>query len=117
MITPEPLEALREAFQSDDGFLLELRSTGRWNKASFARLVAAMQRYLETTRHGAHLERWIAEGFWIHDSLARDLSSSIARGELNQAYLDAACQRLNALASWFFIGESVHLGDMPPFDA
>ncbi|MDQ1833765.1 hypothetical protein [Massilia scottii] len=110
--SPDPIDALREQFQSVDGFLAELRGFGRWNKPAFAHLVGAMQRYLESAGHGEHLERWIAEGFWLHDSMVRELSSSPAfRNELGQDYLDAAYQRLSELAYWFFIGESIWQDD------
>ncbi|NHZ93761.1 hypothetical protein F2P45_32890 [Massilia sp. CCM 8733] len=117
MITPDPLEALKEAFQSDDGFLVELRCFARWNKAAFARLVAAMQHYLQSAEPGEHVERWIAEGFWIHDSMVRDLSCSATRSAAEQAYYDAACLRLGELAGWFFTGESPWQDGSPPFEA
>ncbi|ATQ77161.1 hypothetical protein CR152_23565 [Massilia violaceinigra] len=110
--SPNPVEALREQFQSEDGFLVELRCFARWNKPAFARLVAAMQRYLESADHGDQLERWIAEGFWLHDSMVKVLSSSVGcRDELGQPYLDAAYQRLSELACWFFTGESISRED------
>jgi hypothetical protein len=114
MITPDPIEALKEAFQSEDGFLIELRCAGRWNKATFARLVAAMQHYLESAEHGNRLERWIAEGFWLHDTMVRELAASLPRTEAEQAGVDAACLRLGELATWFFMGETMHDGQMPP---
>lgn len=117
MITPDPLEALKEAFQSDDGFLVELRCFARWNKAAFARLVAAMQFYLETAEPGEHVERWIAEGFWMHDAMVRDLSCTITRSVAEQVYHDAACQRLAELAGWFFTGQPPWRGNLPPFAA
>lgn len=113
MITPDPLEALKEAFQSDDGFLVELRCHGRWNQAALTRLVAAMQHYLESADHARHLDRWIAEGFWLHDTMVRDLAASLPRSVAEQACIDAGCERLGELASWFFTGESVRAGDAP----
>lgn len=113
MITPDPLEALKEAFQSDDAFLVELRCHGSWNKAAFTRLVAAMRHYLESADHGQHLERWIAEGFWMHDTMVRILAAALPRSAAEQACVDAACQQLGELACWFFTGESICAGDMP----
>ncbi|NHZ83353.1 hypothetical protein F2P44_29365 [Massilia sp. CCM 8695] len=117
--SPDPIEALRREFHADDGFLVELRCFARWDKAAFARLIAVMQRYLESADHGDRLERWMAEGFWLHDDMVKVLSSSPGfRNQLGQAYLDAAYQRLSELAHWFFIGESAYQDNtMPPFDA
>ncbi|UOD29216.1 hypothetical protein INH39_27990 [Massilia violaceinigra] len=117
MITPDPLEALKEAFQSDDGFLVELRCFARWNKAAFARLVAAMQHYLQSAEPGEHVERWIAEGFWMHDAMVRELSRSTTRSAAEQVYYDAAYQRLGELAGWFFTGQSPWQDGAPSFAA
>ncbi|MDQ1921530.1 hypothetical protein [Massilia pseudoviolaceinigra] len=117
--SPDPVEALREQFQSEDGFLVELRCFARWDKAAFARLVAAMQRYLESAGHGEHLERWMAEGFWLHGDMVKVLSSPPEfRNALGKEYLDAAYQRLSDLACWFFTGASIwEENSLAPFEA
>lgn len=118
MHTSDCLLVLKEEFEAADGsFLLELRCNLNWNRAAFARVVGAMQAYLESRQASETLDRWIAEGFWYLDHFVEAWSShpSFARPH-GEDYYRAAYERLHDLAYWLFVGESPYEGGgLPPF--
>lgn len=120
MPTPDHLLILKEELQAEDGsFLLELRCNLHWNKKAFARLISAMQEYVEKRPKSESLERWVAEGFWHLDHFVEEWSShaSFPRPH-GQQYYEDAYERLHDLAYWLFVGESPHLdGSLAPFNA
>jgi hypothetical protein len=58
------------------------------------------------------LPRWLAEGFWYTPQFVRGWTTHPAWGKKTQTepqYYEDAYQRLDDLAYWFFIGESLYL--------
>jgi hypothetical protein len=114
---------LAHEFSAGEGsFLLQLRVYLTWDKAAFTRLTQAMlsccQAYDARERRAAHvgsgadttpLPRWLAEGFWYVGPFVRDWTTHPAWQERlapEQGYYDAAYERLDMLAYWFFTGDS-----------
>ncbi len=113
------LAVLKSEFGAEEGsFLLQLRTDLVWSKASFLRLVNAMQTYVEVDPERVTIERWIAEGFWYLDHFVKDWTSrSDFKRPYSQDYYEQAYQRLHDLARWLFVGESPYKdGSMEPFD-
>ncbi len=96
---------LREEFNAeDDSFLLVLRVRLIWDETAFQRLTEVMAAACAATQGDDQVDRWLADGFWYlswfprswvgHPSLRHD---GDRKSELEQ---------LDALAAWFFGGES-----------
>ena len=102
------LLVLRNEFEAGEGsFLIQLRPHLEWNKASFSRLVAAMQKCCQEYSDADSLDRWMAQGFWYVPWFVRDWTTHESFPRIHAAgYYDKAYQRLDDLAYWFFFGES-----------
>ncbi len=126
------LDVLQREFTSTEGsFMSQLRTYLRWDKAAFSQLTAAMLECCKAYSHTpedkarkaplspdnipvdtAPVPRWLAEGFWYLSYHVRDWTTHPAWKETTepeQYYYDEAYERLFALASWFFEGESMFL--------
>lgn len=113
------LSVLKSEFSAEEGsFLLQLRRDLEWSKASFLRLVSAMQNYVEADPERANIERWVAEGFWYLDHFVKDWSSHPNfKRPYDPGYYEQAYERLHDLAHWLFVGESPYKDvPMEPFD-
>lgn len=91
-------------------FLLRLRCDLEWDRAAFTRLIDAMQSCAKAHEGCDTLPRWIAEGFWFVSYFVKEWSShpDFAKS-FNNAYYEAAYERLGDLAYWLFHGESPYL--------
>ena len=107
----EYLSVLRNEFEAGEGsFLIQLRPHLVWDRASFTRLIAAMQQCCEESSKADTLERWMAEGFWYVPRFVRDWTTHPAFPRVHPAaYFEKAYQRLDNLAYWFFFGESPYV--------
>ena len=105
------LGVLRNEFEAGDGsFLIQIRPDLNWDKASFTRLITAMQRCCEEIGESETLDRWMAEGFWYVPSSVRDWTTHPNFPKVHEPeYYETAYQRLDDLAYWFFVGESPYL--------
>ena len=105
------LQVLRNEFEGGKGsFLIQIRPSCNWNKASFTRLITAMQRCCEKFSHRKTLERWMANGFWYLSFFVRDWTTHPNFPQVHEPeYYKKAYQRLDDLAYWFFFGESPYL--------
>jgi hypothetical protein len=102
------LEILKYEFEArEDSFLLKVRTQMEWDKVAFSRLVHAMKVYCEKEAGTESVERWIASGFWYIPQFTRDWTThpSFPR-EHSDEYYEQAYHLLDALAYWFFMGES-----------
>lgn len=110
----EPI--LRHEFTEADGgsFMLKLRLELEWDRDSFSKLIAAMERCARDHEGRPQIDRWVAEGFWYLGWFVRDWSSHphFPRPH-GEAYYSAAYERLHDLAWWLFFGESPYLKRAP----
>ncbi len=104
---------LRHEFGAEEGsFLLQLRVHLEWDRDAFDRLLAAMETCCRDHAGEEKLDRWLAEGFWYLTSFVRDWTTHPQFPRpFPEEYYDAAYQRLDELAEWFFTGESPNLMD------
>ena len=103
-MTSDYLTTLRREFDGEEGsFILQLRCDFNWDKKTFERLAAAKLRYAEAHASDTNLERWVAEGFWFVPLFTRQWTShpNFQRPQPDECY-EAALQRLDDLASYFF---------------
>ena len=99
---------LKSEFDADDdSFSINLRIQLYWDKKAFARLTNAMKTCCEQEEKSESMERWLAEGFWYFSWFVKDWSQheNFPRPETEE-YYEAAYERLDDLAYWFFVGES-----------
>lgn len=104
------LQVLRDEFgagESIDYFVIQIRVHLNWDKASFTRLITAMERCCEEYSGTDSLERWMANGFWYVPQFVRDWTTHPDFPQEHEPeYYQQAYQRLDDLAYWFFWGES-----------
>ena len=107
---------LKSEFDAEDGsFPIQLRCSNRWDKDAFNRLAAAMKSCCIESCDDESLERWIADGFWDTESLARDWVANPSSSLVHSAeYYNAATELLHQLAYWYFRGESPAGPDADP---
>ena len=100
------LDILEQEFKAeDDSFLDQLRNDLKWDEIAFSRLVEAMISHCEKHSQDKKVERWIAEGFWFIPTFVRDWSSHENFPRLfPDKYYIKACNLLDELAFWFFMG-------------
>ncbi|WP_422925728.1 hypothetical protein [Singulisphaera sp. PoT] len=71
------MAVLRREFEADEGsFLLTLRVQLEWERASFSRLVRAMELCAMAYEGRGDIEQWVANGFWYMEQFVPDWSSS-----------------------------------------
>lgn len=102
------LFVLRNEFEAGDGsFLTHLRPNFEWDKASFTRLITAMQKCCEKYSAEDTLDRWMVSGFWYVPAFVRDWTTHQNFPRIHAPeYYEKAYRRLDDLACWFFVGES-----------
>ena len=106
--------ALRHEFEGGDGsFLLQLRCGPGWDRAAFARLVAAMERCAADHAGRESLPRWVAEGFWFAECFTADWSGHPDFPRPDAEYHGRALARLHELSFWLFTGEHPLQGGGP----
>ncbi len=107
------LKILKSEFIAESGsFFSKMRCHLEWDKEAFSRLVCVMQICCEEYE-GHHdnefftykVERWLAQGFWYFGKSVKPWAQhpNFPR-EYPQEYYEKAYQRLELLASWFFMG-------------
>jgi hypothetical protein len=101
-------QTLRCEFEAGDGsFLSQLRPNLIWDRAAFSRMTDAMRECAADHEQSDSRPQWLAEGFWFLSAFVRDWSShSNFPKAFDISYYEAAYQRLDDLAYWFFRGES-----------
>lgn len=107
-MSTNPSTALRAEFEAEKGsFLLQLRIDLTWDRHAFRLLVEAMEAYCRETEDTEKLDRWAAQGFWYFSWYVRSWTThpNFPREHLPE-YYEAAYERLEHLAYWFFFGES-----------
>ncbi len=101
------LQILNNEFDAGDGsFLISIRGDMVWDVEAFDRLSGAMAQYCrEASGTSAHLERWVAQGFWYVPWFVRDWTShpNFPR-DLPATYYDGAYRQLDDLAFSYFFG-------------
>ena len=110
-----------EFLAEEETFLFHLRVDLYWDKEAFDRLTDAMracckayEREQQTEEQHMQamqtmLPRWIASGFWYLSIFVREHTSHHAWEKViaqEPEYFHKAIERLEALASWFFEGQS-----------
>jgi hypothetical protein len=55
---------LKEHLAAEDSFMWQVRCEGRWDKAAYRRLFAAMLECCKWHDDKESIERWVAEIFW-----------------------------------------------------
>jgi hypothetical protein len=106
-------QTLRHEFEAREGsFLIQLRPDLVWDRSAFSRLTDAMRECAVHHESRQTRDRWIAEGYWYLATFVKDWSShpNFPR-PFDASYYEAAYQRLDDLAYWFFRGESPHASD------
>lgn len=100
------LRELRDELEAAKGSFLEGFFTGTWSADRFERLLTLMEQACEDHEGAERVERWIASGFWFVESWVRTVA---LRPQFTQqrsrALLEADCERIVQLTSWFFDGE------------
>ena len=121
-MTSDYVSVLAHEFSGEEGsFLLQLRVEMAWDNSAFSRLTEAMLACCRAYDEGnpqptlfgptydtARLPRWLAGGFWHVCTFVEGHTSHpawSARKAREQAYYDAAYQRLFMLGEWFFTGK------------
>jgi hypothetical protein len=101
-------QTLRHEFEAGEGsFLIQLRPDMIWDRIAFSRMTDAMRECAMHCQLSESRERWLAESFWYLSTFVRAWSShpNFPR-PFDASYYEAAYQRLDDLAYWFFRGES-----------
>lgn len=102
---------LAREFAAEEGsFHIQLHVDLTWDKEGFTRLIDAMMACCQQLDRTETVETWMAQGFWYLPGYVRDWAGnpSLPR-EHAEDYYQKACQRLDELAYWFFMGESLYL--------
>ena len=108
MTDDDYLPILTNEFRAEeDTFLIQLRPWLHWDKIAFTRLTQAMAICCRLTAGQEKLDRWVAEGFWFIPTFVRDWTTHPKFPREHSAeYYEAAYERLDDLAYWFFHGET-----------
>ncbi|HEU5382575.1 MAG TPA: hypothetical protein VFV38_44780 [Ktedonobacteraceae bacterium] len=111
----------QEFSAQEETFLFQLRIDLFWDKEAFDRLTDAMRACCKDYERKQQSEeqhmqaqqmmlpRWLASGFWYLSIFVREHTSHpVWKKWIAQEpeYFQKAYERLNALASWFFEGQS-----------
>jgi hypothetical protein len=101
-------QTLREEFEAREGsFVIQLRPALIWDRAAFVRMTDAMRDCAVHLENSDTRAQWLAEGFWFLSKFVREWTSHPSFPRPFEAlYYQAAYQRLDDLAYWFFRGES-----------
>jgi len=107
------MDILRNEFNAENGsFLISLRVEMVWDKEAFSRLTAAMLQFCTLKATEETVPRWLACGFWEIPLFTRDWTAHPAWINTIQGdptYYEKAYERLDALAFWFFTGDSFYI--------
>jgi len=102
------METLKREYEAQDGsFLLEVRTSLRWDREVFSRLTAAMKQCCIDSAGKDVLDRWLAELFWYLSDFVRDWTMHPNFPRMYpREYYEKAYERLYNLAYWYFRGYS-----------
>jgi len=101
-------DRIHSEFNAEKGtFLLKLRCELEWDKAAFARLLAAMLEVALKHNEDDEIPKWLAQGFWYLNEFIPDWSSHPDfHREFSDDYYDRAYEVVRDLADMFFMGDA-----------